>query len=184
MSINKYTPKTVGEGLASKRFSPSKRVPYRYPVRKPTRLKDFDYAAANMVFFATLCCLDKKQAFVKGDFNAAVVECIKKEKERIGHAVYAFCLMPDHLHLLVSPLESGIPITQFMGALSSLITRLSWSYGFNGRLFQRSFYDHVVRKDEDLTRVSEYILNNPVRKGIVERWQDYKHCECVDPLPL
>lgn len=137
-----------------------------------------------MVFFATLCCLDKRQAFIKDEFNAAVVDCINKEKERIGHAVYAFCLMPDHIHLLISPLETGVPVTQFMGALSSLITRLSWSHGFTGRLFQRSFYDHVVRKDEDLTKIVEYILNNPVRKGIVTDWRDYKHCGFVDPLPL
>lgn len=179
MSDSTHNPKDVGEGLVPSRLTPS-----RYPDRKPTRLKNFDYAGTNMVFFATLCCLDKKQVFVKDYFNTEVVECIHKEKERIGHAVYAFCLMPDHIHLLISPLETGVPITQLMGALSSVITRLSWSHGFTGRLFQRSFYDHVVRKDEDLTRIAEYILNNPVRKGIVERWQDYKHCGFIDPLPL
>ena len=92
--------------------------------------------------------------------------------------------MPEHLHLLSSPIVSGIPITHFMGGLSSQITRLSWRYGFSGRLLQRSFYDHVVRKAEDLRRVAEYMLNNPVRRGLVKRWQDYQYCGFIDSMPL
>jgi len=164
----------VGEGL----------VPSLYPKRKTTRLRDFDYAQANTVFFITLCSLDKRQVFVRNDFNIEVVECIKKERERVNHAVYVFCLMPEHLHLLSSPIVSGIPITHFMGGLSSQITRLSWRYGFSGRLLQRSFYDHVVRKAEDLRRVAEYMLNNPVRRGLVKRWQDYQYCGFIDSMQL
>ena len=153
----------VGEGL----------VPSRCPKRKTARLKDFDYAQANTVFFITLCSLGKRQVFVRHDFNVEVVGCIKKERERVNHAVYVFCLMPEHIHLLSlsaclpvparqtgdaqagSPIGSGIPITRFMGGLSSQITRLSWRYGLSGRLLQRSFYDHVIRKDEDLRRIAE-----------------------------
>ena len=164
----------VGEGL----------VPSRYPKRKTARLRDFDYAQANTVFFITLCSLGKRQVFVRHDFNIEVVGCIKKERERVNHAVYVFCLMPEHIHLLSSPIGSGIPITRFMGGLSSQITRLSWRYGHSGRLLQRSFYDHVIRKDEDLRRIAEYILNNPVRRGFVERWQGYQYSGYIDPMPL
>ena len=160
----------VGEGLV--------------PSRKSPRLKDFNYAQANAVFFITLCSLNKKQVFVKDDFNTEVMKCIKNERKQIGHAIYVFCLMPDHLHLLLSPLETGIPVPQFMGGLSSLITRLSWRYSFTGRLLQRSFYDHVIRKDEDLRGIAEYILNNPVRRGLVEEWHDYLYCGFIDPLPM
>ena len=41
------------------------------------------------------------------------------------------------------------------------------------RLWQKSFYDHVVRKEENLNSVAEYIFNNPVRKGMVENYDDY-----------
>ena len=92
---------------------------------------------------------------IHDDFNIEVVGCIKKERERVNHAVYVFCLLPEHIHLLSSPIGSGIPITRFMGGLSSQITRLSWRYGHSGRLLQRSFYDHVIRKDEDLRRIAE-----------------------------
>jgi putative transposase len=168
------TNNNVGEGL----------VPSRYPSRKSTRLKNFNYAQTNAVFFITLCSLGKKQVFVRNDFNMEVIWCINKERERINHAVYVFCLMSNHIHLLCSPRETGIPITQFIGALSSRVTRLSWKYGFSGSLLQRSFYDHVVRKDEDLRKIAEYILNNPVRKGLAEKWQDYQYGGFIDPLPV
>ncbi|MCD6358556.1 MAG: transposase [Dehalococcoidia bacterium] len=157
----------------------------KQPRRQPTRLKDFDYAAANKVFFLTLCSRDGQLIFTHVALNADVIECIKEERKRVGHAVYVYCIMPDHLHLLSSPLESGISVIQFMGGLSSKITRLLWKYGVGrGKQLQRSFYDHVVRKEENLRQVAEYILNNPVRKGLVAGWEDYPFCDLLDPLPL
>lgn len=156
----------------------------KYPKRKSTRLKGFDYAITNKVFFLTLCSREKQRIFIHETFNMEVIECIKEERKRVGHAVYVYCLMPDHLHLLSSPLESRISITQFMGGLSGKITRLSWKHGFYGKLLQRSFYDHLVRKEEDLRQIAEYILNNPVRKGLAEKWEDYLFCDFLDPMPL
>jgi REP element-mobilizing transposase RayT len=47
--------------------------------------------------------------------------------------------------------------------------------GYKGRVWQRSFYDHALRKDEDIMKVGEYIVYNPVRKGIVQSWTDYPY---------
>ncbi|HEX9913027.1 MAG TPA: transposase, partial [candidate division Zixibacteria bacterium] len=112
------------------------------------------------------------------------INYIKDERIRLGQAVYVFCLMPDHLHLLLSPLESGTPVTQYMSSLISKITRLSWKYGYSSKLMQRSFYDHIIRKEEDLRQIAEYILDNPVRRCLVQRWEDYPYCGLIDPLPI
>jgi len=155
-----------------------------FPKRKSPRLKDFDYASPNMVFFLTSCAKYGRQVFTNPDFNFKCIDYIKGERIRLGHAVYIYCLMPEHLHLLTSPLESGIPVTLFMDGLISKATRASWSYGFSGKLMQRSFYDHVIRKEEDLRQIAWYILNNPVRRGLVERWEDYSYSGFIDPLPI
>ena len=42
-----------------------------------------------------------------------------------------------------------------------------------GKVWQGSFYDHALRKDEDLLKVADYIVCNPVRKGIIQDWKDY-----------
>ncbi|MFH0930413.1 MAG: transposase [Candidatus Zixiibacteriota bacterium] len=152
--------------------------------RKSTRLKEYNYATSNAVFFLTSCAQLNREVFTNPDFNFQCINYIKEERARLGHAVYVFCLMPEHLHLLSSPLESGISVTQYINGLISKITRLSWSYGYSGKLMQRSFYDHVVRKEEDLRQIAEYILSNPVRRGIVQRWEDYPYCGLIDPLPI
>jgi len=154
-----------------------------YRRRKPMRLKEFDYAAPNQVFFLTLCTKGKIPLFADKGLNGEVVQCIREEKERVGHAIYVYCLMPDHIHLLSSPLESRIPVTQFMGGLSSKITRLSWQHGFSGKVLQRSFYDHILKRDESLRKVAEYILDNPVRRGLAEKWNDHPFCGLIDEWP-
>ena len=82
----------------------------------------------------------------------------------------AACLMPDHFHWLVVPSESpGILVRRFK--LSSL--KVAWGLGMKGTLWQRSFYDHVVRDEEDLARTLRYIVENPVEEGLVdcaEKW--------------
>jgi len=43
----------------------------------------------------------------------------------------------------------------------------------SGIRWQKDFYDHVIRKHEDITTQIKYILDNPVRKGLVSSWQEY-----------
>jgi hypothetical protein len=49
---------------------------------------------------------------------------------------------------------------------------------------QRSFYDHVVRKEDSLAQIVNYILNNPARKGLVEKAEAYPYSGVPDPLPI
>lgn len=76
-----------------------------------------------------------------------------------------------------------MPITRLIAALNSRITRLVWARGYSGKCMQRSFYDHVVRREEGLQEIARYILNNPVGKGLVERADQYPYSGVIDPLP-
>jgi len=80
--------------------------------------------------------------------------------------------MPDHVHLLISASERE-SIIEFVGEIKSLSTKMAWQHGYSGTIWQRSFYDHFLRKDEDCKMVANYIVHNPVRAGIVEHWQNY-----------
>ena len=51
-------------------------------------------------------------------------------------------------------------------------------------VWQKNFYDHIVRKEQSLRRIAEYILNNPVRRGIVGTWDAYPFSKMVDLLPI
>lgn len=93
--------------------------------------------------------------------------------------VFAYCLMPDHLHLLVSP-QGGANLCTLLGGYESYITRVAWEFGVQGQLWQRSFYDHILRRGKDAERIIAYILNNPVKAGWVKDWEDWPWCGTPD----
>jgi len=79
--------------------------------------------------------------------------------------------MPDHLHLLVSGQDdSSLP--DFVRHFKQLSGhRYKREYG--ARLWQISYYDHVLRKDEDLMVAARYIWDNAVRAGFVQDRSEY-----------
>ncbi len=85
---------------------------------------------------------------------------------------HAACLMPDHLHWLLS---GETDFSREVQRFKSYTTRVAWSLGRNGRLWQRSFYDHVVRRRVGIVAVTDYILENPIRAGLVADWRDYPY---------
>jgi putative transposase len=151
------------------------------PKRKNPRLKDFDYSQP-YAYFLTICSRNKENLFCNPDLNFEMLNCLKLEKMEKGIAIYAYCLMPDHLHLLISPLESTFNVSKFIGGFKSKTTRLAWKYGLKGRIWQDRFYDHIVRRIETLRKTCEYILNNPVRKGLVEKSEDYQFSGLIDSI--
>ena len=142
--------------------------------RKWVRLRDFDYSQP-VPCSVTVCALERREIFVRPDVNGAVVDCLRHEAKRLGFRLIAYCLMPDHLHLLVIPPGTGKVVSAFVGAFKSRSTRLLWDKGLRGRVWQASFYDHVLRKDEDIEAVANYIVANPVRKGIAPTPEAYPY---------
>jgi len=149
------------------------------PERKRIRLKDFNYAAPRP-YLITICSKDKKPLFINDKLNRLIVETLVKEKKKTGYKIFVYCLMPNHLHLLLAPFAKEISISRFIGAFKSKTTRVAWNFGISGKLWQGRFHDRVVRKQEDLKTIGQYILDNPVRKGLVSKWQDYKFLGLLD----
>lgn len=81
--------------------------------------------------------------------------------------------MPDHVHLLVSTKKHDI--ISVIAKWKSYTTHLAKKTYNIGKLWQRSFYDHALRKDEDIETVVRYIINNPVRKELVTDWRKYPY---------
>ena len=82
-----------------------------------------------------------------------------------GYMLHAFVIMPDHLHLLITPSESVERSVQlFKGGFSFRAKReLDWK----GNIWQPGFTDHRIRDEEDWKRHLEYIRSNPVEGRLV-----------------
>jgi REP element-mobilizing transposase RayT len=154
--------------------------------RKDLHLKNFDYKNSNFVYFITLCTANKQPYFSK----KAVAKIIIKEIDFRNATtkeikIYCLCLMPDHLHILLSLSES------YNKTLQNWVTTFKRHTAKDANelfcikpLWQKNFYDHVVRQDESLLKIIEYIVQNPVRKGMVSDWEEYPYSRIMDPLPL
>jgi len=142
---------------------------------KNIRLAAELYKTPNVPCSVAICTKDKRP--VLGD-DVLAEECLRLIKELSGQhsiPIYAYCIMPDHIHLLLSASEKK-GIVEFIAELKSLSTRIAWKHNLQGSIWQRSFYDHFLRKEEDVKIVAKYIVNNPVRKGLVQDWGDYRFC--------
>jgi putative transposase len=97
-----------------------------------------------------------------------------KAKERYGIRLYCYCLMPNHVHLLIKP-EEAKNISKFMHW-----TNRAYSGYFNkkyekvGHLWQGRFQSKPVLKESYLVNLADYIEHNPVRAKIVKYAGDYK----------
>jgi putative transposase len=89
-----------------------------------------------------------------------------KHYEGTGYTLHAFVIMPDHLHLLITPAESVEKSVQLIkGGFSFRAKReLKWS----GEIWQPGFTDHRIRDEEDWMRHLQYIRSNPVEARLVE----------------
>ena len=136
---------------------------------------------------------------MKHELNMEVIKCLNNQKEKLRCRVFVYCLMPEHLHFLCSVgpyahrnyahkglhyLDKELSIIDFVNQFKGKSTTIAWKYGIKGSLWQKRWYDHILRKDEDVRKIGEYILNNPVRRGLVEHWYEYPYCGYLDEFDL
>jgi len=151
-------------------------------MRKPLRLAGFDYSHPGRYFVTVVtrgrACLFGTVVGGVVHLNAAGRMAYDLWNEipgwHVGASVDAFIVMPNHVHGIITLLEVGADRrTSLAGVVGAWKSRTTLAYGegvlragwprFDGQLWQRGFYDHVVRDRCDLDRIREYILGNPAR---------------------
>ena len=100
---------------------------------------------------------------------------LSKYSEEKETAVLAYCLMPNHIHLLVRPSEEETLAKMMQGVTLCYSKYFNRENGRTGRLWECRYYSTVIDGDSYLWTVSKYIENNPVRAGIVKKPEDYPY---------
>ncbi len=103
--------------------------------------------------------------------------CLHDEGTRIDLQVAV--VMPDHVHLICTPLvnEQAMevrPLAEITHAIKGASAhKINQELGRKGRVWQAESFDHVLRSSESLDQKGHYLRENPVRQGLVSRWEDY-----------
>lgn len=150
------------------------------PVRKSTRLKDYDYSQSGC-YFITVCTYNR--AKILSDIGRGGVllrplgEIVNTQihalEQRYNITIYPNVIMPDHVHMIIHinramrrAEQSPAPtMLDMVCAFKSITTKIAnKNDGCLGRqIWQRGYYDHIIRNDRDYEETAEYILNNPLR---------------------
>jgi putative transposase len=90
-----------------------------------------------------------------------------------GHvSVVIYLFMPDHLHIVLRGASDESDAYRGMRSFKQKTGYLFSKAGL-GIVWQKDFYDHILRTEDDLSNHLRYILNNPVRKGLARTWKEY-----------
>lgn len=160
-------------------------MPWTKPYAPPSnqRLSSELYADKSRIVFITIHAYRKLKPFMDEAINRLVIDTLLSDQQRLHCRVYSYCLMPDHIHFLISPEIDRASVLTYADQFKGKTTNLSWGLGWQGKLWQPRYYDHIVRADEDLWAIAEYIMENPVRKGLVSRPEDWPWSGITAPLP-
>jgi putative transposase len=150
------------------------------PRRNSLRRPHFNYAARRL-YFVTIVVSGRRKLFLDHRLANVVIYRLHELRRRMQFQLYCYCLMPDHLHLLIGMGESGKTLGEICGAFKSLTTRDYWRW-HEGRLWQRQFYDHIIRNEQDYFESFDYIRMNPVRKGLAQTPEEWAYTGQVDQI--
>ncbi len=142
--------------------------------RKTIRLPASTYNEPGLRALVTIATVDRQPAFADANLAKDCVDLLRSYAMHHSIAVLAYCLMPDHMHLLLR-VDGATGIVDFIRIFKSATTRRWWQNGESGRLWQRSFHDRLLRDSEEETEYLTYILMNPVHAGLAEAWDQYPY---------
>ena len=122
------------------------------------------------VFFITINCAQRiANQLAKPGVSDRLLETVRYRQEKYLWWPHVFLLMPDHLHALLSFPPSGKPLKLVISQWKE------WTAKQIGIRWQRDFFEHRLRHDESWREKADYILQNPVRKKLAARPQDWPY---------
>jgi len=95
------------------------------------------------------------------------------KSDRVFYQLFALVVMPDHVHMLARP-SRGIALSRMMKGTKGVTARLiNNARNTRGPVWLSESYDRIIRDEAEAIEKQNYVIQNPVRAGIVEYWQDY-----------
>jgi putative transposase len=141
------------------------------PFTLSPRLKAFDYRGLHR-YFVTICCDRRKRLLTTRPDVEMLLSQLRRTAIDEQFDVIAYCFMPDHVHLLVQGASDTSDLKEFLRIFKQR-SGFSWTQATGRPLWQRGYFEHVLRGDEDTLNAARYVLANPVRAGLTTSPSDY-----------
>mgnify|MGYP001574027296 CR=1 FL=1 len=137
------------------------------------------------VYFVTTRCIEGKTL---SGIEKDIVENTIRYLNGRRYNLFAYVIMPDHFHLIIQPLEVGrtrvslvddqekyYNLSEIMHSIKSFSAHeINKKIRIIGSTFQHENFDRIIRNEDELYEKMNYIINNPVKAGLIENPNDYK----------
>jgi putative transposase len=147
------------------------------------------YPNEGFPYLVTTNAKDRRPLFAERSCCQIVIDTIRFLRTGLGHKVHAYVLMPDHIHLVVTPRESS-NISHVMHSLKLHTAReIGALLGSKGGIWQTRFYERALRTPNDVEEAIRYVHDNPIKAGLADKpqdynWSSYQACILGEPTPI
>ena len=133
----------------------------------------------NPVYLITCCVSGRRRILHSESVHAILQDEWNLAPKRHGWYVGRYVIMPDHVHFFTSQNSEAKSLSKFLQSWKQWTSkRISKERGC-GRIWQRQFFDHLLRSEESCSEKWEYVKMNPVRAGLVRDPEDWKYAGFV-----
>jgi putative transposase len=140
--------------------------------KTPPRLDRVFYSYP--LYFVTLCTHQRQRILDNRELLYVFTEFVQSSFARHNIAVGRFVIMPDHIHLFIRG-PHDFRLGSWVGLLKQTLSMHLMKQGLQLPVWQRGFFDHVLRSSESYSEKWAYVYQNPVRKGLVENPSDWPY---------
>lgn len=129
----------------------------------------------NAAYFLTTVTKDRIRIFSETKNCKILLVTIEYFKLILDYRLYGFCVMPDHLHLIIHPFgryNFSYIMKMIKGSFSRKINKIN---DREGKIWQKGFYDECITDSLHLIRKLEYLHNNPVKAGLASSPEEYPY---------
>ena len=124
------------------------------------------------LYLVTLCFHNRRRLGSDPRIARWIINQLRKHAAACEFLVHAYCVMPDHVHMLVGGAAEASNMLKFVMSFKQE-TALAFARRTHRPLWQFKYYDHILRGRDSADRVAWYIWSNPVRKGLCRAPADY-----------
>ncbi len=157
-------------------------------MRARKHLKRLDtISIAVPVYFVTVCVADRRPLLANPETFAVLHSEWSTASTRYGWSVGRFVVMPNHVHFfcVCDETENSKPLSAFVGGFKqwtakAILPRLA----LPAPLWQREFFDHLLRSDESYASKWEYVRDNPIRAGLARAAEDWPYAGEIVPIEM
>lgn len=129
--------------------------------------------AHDPLFFVTFCTYERRKFLASDTVHAAFVAFASRSNSQHNIAVGRYVILPDHIHLFVRGTEN-FQLGTWVGMLKQALAK-DIALTATSPIWQRGFFDHLLRSDESYAQKSNYVRKNPVRAGLVTNADDWPY---------